>query len=213
MKINIIIDNKKSWFYGKVERLAKEITKRGHTCDIFSEQKEIPNTSDITFFLSCAEYVTQETREKSKFNIVIHASDLPEGKGMSPTTWKILEGKSTIPVTLFEVADKIDAGDYYLKDAFDLDGTELIEEWQEKLYICIERMALIFIEKLNDLKPIAQQGESSVYRRRTPEDSELDIHKSLESQFNLLRVCDNEQYPAFFMHNGKKYIIKIFKEK
>lgn len=31
-------------------------------------------------------------------------------------------------------------------------------------------------------------------------------------QFNLLRIADNENYPAFFILNGQKYILKIYKE-
>ena len=39
---------------------------------------------------------------------------------------------------------------------------------------------------------------------------ELNVSKTIKEQFNLLRVCDNERYPAFFYLNNKKYIIKIY---
>ena len=39
------------------------------------------------------------------------------------------------------------------------------------------------------------------------------MSKSIDEQFNLLRVCDNERYPAFFYKDGVKYILKINKEK
>ncbi len=42
-----------------------------------------------------------------------------------------------------------------------------------------------------------QQGEASYYRRRRAADSQLDPHCSLAEQFNLLRVVDNQRYPAF----------------
>lgn len=212
MKINIVIDNKNSWFHCKVARLIKKIKEAGHKCNLYSGQEKIQGDSDITFFLSCEKYITTETRQKSTYNIVIHASNLPHGKGMSPTTWQILEGKNKIPVTLFEVADKFDAGNYYLKDSFMLDGTELINEWQEKLYQCIERMATKFIKDAKKLKPIKQKGESTVYKRRKPEDSELDIDKPLKSQFNLLRIVDNDRYPAFFNHKDNIYVVKIYKQ-
>ena len=211
MKINIIIDNKKSWFYKKAGDLVEHIKKLGHSCKIYSSQSKILKGSDITFFLSCEKYITKSIRAKSKFNIVIHASDLPKGKGMSPTTWQILENKKKIPVTLFEVADKLDSGDYYLKSNFNLNGIELIDEWQEKLYQCIKNMALTFVQK--DLKPKKQKGKPSNYRRRTPKDSELNINKSIKSQFNVLRIVNNKQYPAFFIYKGNKYIIKIYKDK
>jgi hypothetical protein len=58
-------------------------------------------------------------------------------------------------------------------------------------------------------KGIAQTGEPSFYKKRTPGDSRLDPQKSLAEQFNLLRVVDNDRYPAFFEWNGRRYNLKI----
>lgn len=55
-----------------------------------------------------------------------------------------------------------------------------------------------------------QVGKSSFYPRRCPQDSELNPHLSFGEQFNLLRVVDNERYPAFFHWAGKCYVIKIY---
>ena len=40
----------------------------------------------------------------------------------------------------------------------------------------------------------------------------VDLNKTIHEQFNLFRIVDNELYPAFFLHQGKKYILKIFEE-
>lgn len=213
MKINIVIDNKNNWFYEKMPFLIKKIKAMGHSCIFYSQQQAIIKNSDVTFFLGHEGYITKDNREKSKYNIVVHSSDLPKGKGMSPATWQIIEGNNKIPVTLFEVADKIDAGDYYLKDYFQLNGTELIDEWQKKLGECVEKMIIIFINNIGSLKAIKQRGKSTIYARRGPKDSQLDINKSIKSQFNLLRVVDNKRYPAFFNYKNNKYILKIYKEK
>ena len=55
-------------------------------------------------------------------------------------------------------------------------------------------------------------GKGTYYKRRLPEDSEIDIEKSIKKNFNLLRVVDNEKYPAFFYYKGKKFIIKIYNQ-
>lgn len=47
-------------------------------------------------------------------------------------------------------------------------------------------------------------GKESFYPKRSPKDSELDINKSLNEQFNLLRIASNEDFPAFFYKDGKK---------
>ena len=57
-----------------------------------------------------------------------------------------------------------------------------------------------------------QHGKETFYKKRTPVDSKIDIHESIESQFNLLRTVDNINYPAFFFNKGKRFIIKIYKE-
>ncbi len=211
MKINIVMDNKNNWYYERVPALKTKIKKLGHSCQLLHSQKQMPKNSDVTFYFGHEGYVTKQNRQKSKYNIVVHASNLPQGKGMSPATWQILEGKDEIPVTLFEMADKIDAGSYYLKDRFKLDGTELIDEWQDKLGVCIDKMIMNFLQNIKSLKPIKQKGRSSVYPRRRPAASELDVNKNIKQQFNLLRVVDNERYPAFFRYKHNKYILKIYK--
>lgn len=60
------------------------------------------------------------------------------------------------------------------------------------------------------MNPKAQRGEPSLYPKRTAKDSELDITKSIESQFDLLRIVSNEEFPAFFYKNGKKFVLKIY---
>ena len=74
-------------------------------------------------------------------------------------------------------------------------------------------MCLRFVEEYPDIvvSGIEQSGESTYYPRRGPEDSRLDIDKSLREQFNMLRVVDNDRYPAFFETAGERYFLKIEK--
>lgn len=130
---------------------------------------------------------------------------------MSPATWQILAGKNIIPLTLFAAADKIDAGGVYLRDSLKLTGDELIDEWRGKLAAAIEKIALKFVKQSPRLKPKPQSGPASYYRRRSAADSRIDPAKSLAEQFNLLRVVDNQKYPAWFYFKNHKYLIKIFK--
>jgi methionyl-tRNA formyltransferase len=48
---------------------------------------------------------------------------------------------------------------------------------------------------------------------RTSKDSKLNMNKTIKNQFNLLRIVDNERYPAYFIYNNKKYILKIYEDK
>ena len=78
----------------------------------------------------------------------------------------------------------------------------------------IVQLACVFVEQYPEIvskaRPQSRSGET-FYSRRRPEDSEIDVEKPLSEQFNLLRVVDNEKYPAFFRFRGCKYTLKIEK--
>jgi methionyl-tRNA formyltransferase len=210
MKISIVVDNPRSWFVPFAEKLKENLGQFG-TVDLLSDSKNIPHSNDVAFLLSCEKKVTSEMLKRSRSNIVVHASELPKGKGMSPLTWQILEGKNRIPITLFEAVEAIDAGPVYLRGCVDFLGNELLHEMQNTVGAKIIEMCEAFLSDWPQIlsKGIAQTGEPSFYKKRTPDDSRLDPQKSLAEQFNLLRVVDNDRYPAFFEWNGRCYNLKI----
>jgi methionyl-tRNA formyltransferase len=210
MKISIVVDNPRSWFVPFAEKLKENLGQFG-TVDLLSDAKKIPHLNDVAFLLSCEKKVTSEILERSRSNIVVHASELPKGKGMSPLTWQILQGKNRIPITLLEAVEAIDAGPVYLRGCVDFLGNELLHEMQNTVGAKIIEMCGTFLSDWPQIlsKGIDQTGEPSFYKKRTPEDSRLDPRKSLAEQFNLLRVVDNDRYPAFFEWNGRRYNLKI----
>jgi methionyl-tRNA formyltransferase len=142
---------------------------------------------------------------------VVHESDLPQGKGWSPLTWQILEGKNRIPVTLLEAADRVDSGPIYNQHWIEFKEHELIDELRAEQAKATNALCHWFI---NNFPESAQQarnqiGEESFYKRRRPQDSALDPNKTIAEQFNLLRVVDNERYPAWFSLEGNLFKIKI----
>ena len=53
-----------------------------------------------------------------------------------------------------------------------------------------------------------QTGNGSNHKKRIPSNSELDINKPLEELWDHIRVCDNDNYPAFFYIHNKKVTLK-----
>lgn len=205
-KITILTD-KTSWMNKYSLNLKELFEKRGHIVDLISSRDDIKK-GDIAFLLSCFEIIPEKYLKLNKNNIVVHASRLPEGKGWSPASWQILEGKNEIPLTLFEAVNAVDAGKIYMQDEIKLEGTELIDEWQSKLGEKIIEMCFQYVENYPVLGK-EQIGESTFYPKRKPQDSRLDINKSIKEQFNLLRIVDNEKYPAYFEIAGKPFIVRI----
>ncbi|MDD5571195.1 MAG: formyltransferase family protein [Bacteroidales bacterium] len=208
MFIQLLVDNPKSWFIPYALKLKKILTQAKHKVIILHSHNEVKR-GDILCLLSCEKIFTK--LHLNKHNLIVHGSDLPKGKGLSPLTWQVLEGKSKIPVTLFEATKKVDSGDVYYQEYILLNGTELIDELRQLLGNNIIKLIQKFVKSYPNIKGIPQTGKSTYYKKRKPEDSKLDIHKSISKQFNLLRVVDNERYPAFFEHRGIKYKIKINK--
>ena len=206
--ITLFTDSSDSWIMPWLRRI-HEITRPYHDVRICQKKEEIPN-GDFTFLLGCTRIIKKEYLERNKHNLVIHESALPKGKGWSPLSWQILEGMNTIPVTLFEADESLDAGSIYLRDFIQLNGDELLPEIKEKQGIKTVELVLRFLSLWPDLEPIPQIGESSFYAKRHHLSDKLDITKTIAEQFNHLRIVDNEQFPAWFEIKRKKYKLKIY---
>lgn len=208
IKVSILIDNPQSWFNEYLDKLFKVVRKYDPKFSFVKEARKLKK-GDVLFILSCNRILTEKELEFHKNNIVVHASDLPKGRGWSPMTWQVESGKNKIPLTLFEADEECDAGDYYVKDFIKLDGMELIEDIRKKLADKIIQMIKKYLS-LYPMEPIPQRERATYYRKRTPKDNELNINKSLKSQFSKMRVADNKRYPSYFRYKGKKYILKIY---
>nr|VFJ52782.1 MAG: Formyl transferase [Candidatus Kentron sp. FM]VFJ57299.1 MAG: Formyl transferase [Candidatus Kentron sp. FM]VFK08929.1 MAG: Formyl transferase [Candidatus Kentron sp. FM] len=171
-------------------------------------------TADFCFYLGCGQIVPPAVLARFRNNPVVHASDLPQGKGWSPLTWQILEGKNRIPVTLFEAVKKIDSGVIYAQEWLEFEGHELLDELRAKLAYTTLSLCRQFITDYPGILARArrQEGEENFYPRRKPADSRLDPMRSLAEQFQLLRVVDNVNYPAFFEWKGNRYTLAVRKD-
>lgn len=210
-EITFLLDKRNDWIHKYVDILKEKLVRKGHEVVIAHCEDDIPK-GDFLFLLGCTYVVSDATLSKNRRNLIVHESDLPRGRGMAPVTWQVLEGKNVIPIALLEATRKIDAGDIYLKDQIVLSGNELCDEIRSKQGEATVSIIMKFFDQQSDIKPVPQEGESTFYSRRVPEDSRLDPEKSISEQFNLLRVVDNERYPAFFEFCGKRYCLKIFKD-
>jgi len=210
MRITILTDNEESWFIEYGNKLLEILVSKGHDVEYVFNKSNI-RRGDISFLLSCSNIVNTEYLKLNNYNIVVHASDLPQGKGFSPLQWQILNGQNEITLTLFEAVKEVDAGPYYLKDKIKFIGTELYQELRESLGNKIIEMCSNFVDNFNELKPIDQKGVSTYFSRRTIRDDIIDVDKTIREQFNHFRIADNEKFPLWFEYLGNKYYIKIYK--
>ena len=184
----------------------QEEHKGSYDISIVSTVSEIKESGDILFLISCSEIVKAHTRDMFSNTLVLHASDLPQGRGWSPHIWDVVSGKNELTLSLLNAEDSVDTGDIWKKKHIKLNGSELYDEINTLLFEAEIELISWACENISTEKPVPQQNcETSYHPKRTPAESEVDIDKSIKEQFNLLRVCDPKRYPAFFKLNGRKY--------
>lgn len=209
MKLTIVSDAT-SWLNADLPSLKAGFERDGHQVTWIHDPAELGD-GDVAFFLSLSRIVPGVALGRHAHNLVVHESALPHGRGWSPLTWQVLEGKNEIPVTLLEAVDGVDCGDIFAQTVIYFRGSELVEELraaQAAATIALCRAFIIgYPFSLEAARP--QSGGASHYPRRNPADSRLDPDKTLREQFQLLRVSDPLRYPAYFEIAGRRYEIRI----
>ena len=130
--------------------------------------------------------------------VCFHESDLPKFRGGSPIQNQIIRGVKKTKTTAFLMNDKIDSGDLLLKKSLSLEGTldEIFQRMKENDYEMINTIIK------GNFKIQKQKGVPTYYKRRKPEESELNLNKSKEYVYNFIRML-SDPYPNAFVKIGK----------
>lgn len=166
---------------------------------------------DILFLISCNDIIKPKEIKKYEKCLVIHASDLPKGRGFSPHIWGILNGESSITISLIEASEKVDRGDIWKKINKNIPKYYLYEDIIKVVNDAHVELMDFAIMNFDKISPIKQSDAitPTYYPKRNPEDSQIDVNKSIKDQFNLMRVSDKNRFPSFFKIHGMKYKIII----
>lgn len=213
MNVSILCTDRLHPVIERLNEWSKIMAFKQHKISLVFDKTELLG-GDILFLVSCGQMIGDHERAKYKSTLVLHASDLPKRRGWSPHIWSILDGENEITVSLLEATEPVDTGLIWLKTSFVLEGHELIDEINNKLFDAEIFLMSCAIDGFNKINPSKQFGDPGNHmKKRTPADSEINLEKSILEQFNLLRIVDSDRYPAFFYYHGYKYQIKINKVK
>lgn len=212
MNITILSTSKEHPTYPLIQKWINKNSKK-HKISLINKTKELIK-GDLLLLVACNEIVKLKQRKKFKKTLLIHASDLPKGRGWSPYIWEIINGKNTVTVSLIEAEDTPDTGNIWAKRSFNLEGHELYDEIFKKLNSVILNLIDFAVKKFDTIIPTPQnESNVSYYQKRIPEDSKLDVNKSIAEQFDLMRTSDVKRYPNFFYHKGHYYKLTLSKFK
>lgn len=185
-----------------------------HEVELLQSKSQLSG-GDLLFLVSCAELIKEPDREKFQATLVLHASDLPEGRGWSPHIWELLGGAEYVTLTLLEADDKVDSGKILAKRQIPIPKNALWDEINHLLFTAEIKLIDLAVKEHPHLKTKAEEQKtvesSAYYPKRTPKDSQLNPDKTIAEQFNQIRVCDPNRFPAFFELHGARYKLTLEK--
>jgi methionyl-tRNA formyltransferase len=132
----------------------------------------------------------------NNFNcVVFHMTDLPFGRGGSPLQNLIEKGYKETVISAIKIEAGLDTGDVYLKHPLSLEGTAT--DIFKRAADVIEKM----IEKIIETNPIPkkQEGEVIVFKRRKPEQSNIENLETINQVYDFIRMLDCEGYPHAYL--------------
>ncbi|KAA0014607.1 UDP-glucuronic acid dehydrogenase [Billgrantia pellis] len=184
-----------------------------HDITLCRDKGDLPG-GDILFLISCSQIIDAATRASYRYTLVLHASDLPRGRGWSPHVWALLEGAEAITVSLLNAEDGVDTGAIWAKRTIPIPAHALYDEIHCLLFdteLALMDEALQLISAGCEPVPQPLHFHPTYYRKRTPLDSEIDPRRPLSELFSTIRVMDPQRYPAFFRLHGHIYTIEFKK--
>jgi methionyl-tRNA formyltransferase len=206
MKITVLITSKNH----PINQYLNEWAKENNNLINILHSKEGLVGGDILFLISCIDILPRTERGKFKKTLVIHASDLPNGRGWSPHVWEIINGATEITLSLLVAEDEVDTGDIWKKIRVNIPKTAIYNEINQLIFDAEIELMNFAISHFKNIEPIKQSDiDCSYWPKRSPKDSEIDINRSIVEQFDLIRVCDPDRYPAFFYKDGKRFDLVI----
>ena len=183
-----------------------------HDVRLIHDRSELAD-GDILYLVSCSQLIGRDDRARYAYVLVLHASDLPDGRGWSPHVWDILDGKEDLTLSLLTAEESVDTGAIWAKRCFRVPKHFLYDEINDLLF----QSELNLIDRGIEMvaageAPVPQSAEGgSYYSRRTPEDSRLDPSCTLADLFDQIRVADPDRFPAYFEMHGHTYNITLKK--
>jgi methionyl-tRNA formyltransferase len=133
---------------------------------------------------------------------IFHDSLLPHYRGFAPTVWAIINGATRSGVTLFQIAERVDAGDIVDQQAFPIGPDETIAEVMEQAtqtyLLLLERNITTLLE--GEIVTTPQDEAAATYTcRRLPEDNLIDWSQATTQVYNLIRAV-SYPYPGAFTY-------------
>lgn len=106
--------------------------------------------------------------------INIHPSDLPKYRGPSPIRTAIYNGDSASAVCLMQITAELDAGDVYMRRAFEIGENDTNETIEARVSEIGGEMLVEYLANPAEFVPVPQHGTPTFTRKFTGDDEIID---------------------------------------
>lgn len=201
MNKNIAIAGNRSWNKSFLEEL---LSATGQNIILITKAEELNYENLVKldlryiFFFHWSNLIPAEIYENFEC-VIFHMTDVPFGRGGSPLQNLIARGIYETKLTALKCVKDLDAGPVYLKKSLSLHGNA------EEIYLRATRLsAEMMLEILSkEIIPEAQKGETTIFKRRKPEEGNIVGKDNLQEIYDFIRMLDAEGYPRAFLNIGK----------
>ncbi len=152
------------------------------------------------FFLHWSERVPQSIWSNYEC-VCFHMTDLPFGRGGSPLQNLILRGHTETKLSAFRMVEAMDAGPVYMKRVLPLEGRA------QDIYLRAGQLSFEMIRLITESEPVPveQQGPPLLFKRRTPEQSQIPEGLNEQQRYDFIRMLDADGYPhAYIEQSGMR---------
>jgi methionyl-tRNA formyltransferase len=140
----------------------------------------------------------------------VHASALPAYRGFSPLVWALLNGESSVGVSLFQITEGLDEGGLFDQRHIEVGSDDQIGEVLEKVAELSGAMARDAIPAVlaGSLLPRPQPATTPSYcAARTPDDGLLSWDRSAQRVHDAVRAQSRPYPGAFTFLDGRRVTI------
>lgn len=167
-------------------------------------QKAIEDSAaDLGVVVAYGALLPQQTLDSVKLGwINLHFSTLPHWRGAAPVQWQVISGASQAGSSVFQLVQKLDAGDVYDSREWPILPDETAGELLTRLSVLGAQQVLDVVRSIDTrfAEPKPQIGESTYARKLSLEDGHLNLSQDSESVYNQFRGVTPE--PGAFVLFG-----------
>lgn len=197
----IILAASREWYWDMADALSKRLSRQVKLVKSPAELYEVMNLGEPiewAFFPHWSWKIPSIVYSKVDC-VIFHMTDLPFGRGGSPLQNLITRGYRKTMVTALRCVEEMDAGPIFLKRELSLEGSA--KEIFSRMVPIIKEM---IVEIVSDHPvPTPQSGKPTLFKRRTPGESEIAGIKSLNAMYDHIRMLDANGYPkAYLLKDG-----------